>query len=230
MSVLADIQSLNPGKLLTFLIVDATAIDGGGIARFHYNMGTSGPLTWDGEEYALWPFACEGFARTSDQQPTPKLSVGNVDGSISLLCMSLDDLVGAKVTRIRTFAKYLDAVNFDSGNPDADPAQTLPEEVWYIERKASETVESVEFELSSPLDFGDVKLPRRQIIANHCPWAYRGVGCNYTGGPVADIDDNPTSDPALDRCGKRKTSCDMRDWPDGIKNFGGFIAAGLTRT
>lgn len=181
-------------------------------------------------EYAAWPITAEGFARTTDQQPQPKLLVGNVDGSISLLCVTFEDLVGAKLTRLRTFGKYLDAVNFPDGNPSADPSQEFPPEVWFIERKSAEVAEAVEFELASALDFAGVQLPRRQIIANNCPFQYRGAGCNYTGPAVADVNDNPTSDPALDRCGKRLGSCKLRQWPDDVLNYGGFPASGLMRT
>ena len=228
MTINADVQKLEPGALVVMYELDATSI-GGGILRFHANPH-DGSLFWQGQEYGLWPIHAEGFARTSDQQPQPKLSVGNVDGSISILCLSYEDLVGAKLTRIRTFAKYLDAVNFPEGNITADPTQEFPPEVWFIERKSGENDESVEFELSSALDFQGVKLPRRQIIANQCPWTYRGPYCNYLGPPVADILDQPTSDPALDACGKRYQSCKLRIWPDGILNYGGFLAAGLIRT
>jgi lambda family phage minor tail protein L len=115
-------------------------------------------------------------------------------------------------------------------NPTEDPTQEFPPEIWYVERKALVTQEVVEFELASPLDFADVKLPRRQIIANQCPWVYRGAYCNYVGPPVATELDEPTSDPSLDKCGKRIASCKLRLWPDGVLNFGGFPAAGLMRT
>ena len=226
MSVNEDIQTLEPGPRLTLWELDATHL-GGDIARFQSERDSS--IWWQGVEYHPWPITAEGFARTSDQQPTPKLLVGNVDRSITMLCQVYDDLVGAVITRRRTFEKYLDAVNFPEGNPTADPGQELGVETWFIERKAAETPEAVEFELSSALDFQGVKLPRRQIIANQCPFEYRGPLCNYTGPPVADEYDVPTTDPGLDRCGKRIGSCKLREWPDDVLNYGGFPAAGLVR-
>lgn len=103
----------------------------------------------------------EGFEKTAAQQPVPKLSVGNVNGGITAMCLAFQDLVGAKITIHRTFGKYLDAVNFPDGNPTADPTQEIPPEIWFIERKASEDNEVVQFELSSAMDFGGVMLPRR---------------------------------------------------------------------
>jgi lambda family phage minor tail protein L len=141
-----------------------------------------------------------------------------------VLCLSFDDMVGTTFIRRRTFEQYLD------GQPTADPTAEFAPEVWFVDRKVSETPEVVEFELASVLDFRGLRLPGRQIIANQCTFVYRGDGCAYMGPPVADALDNPTSDPALDRCGKRLSSCRMRLWPDGILNYGAFPAAGLVRT
>lgn len=228
MSIYSDVQTLDPGALLVFYELDSGSL-GGGMVRFHGMQGV-GNMTWQGQLYSAWPIDAEGFDRTTQQQPVPRLRVGNIDGSISLLCITYDDLVGAKLTRHRTFQKYLDAVNFPDGNPTADPTQEFPLDIWFIERKAAETREVVEFELASALDLNGVKLPRRQIIANHCPFEYRGPYCNYTGPAVADASDAPVSDMALDRCGKRLSSCKLRQWPDNILNYGGFPAAGLVRT
>ena len=173
----------------------------------------------------------EGFEKTAAQQPVPKLSVGNVNGGISAMCLAFQDLVGAKITIHRTFGKYLDAVNFPGGNPTADPTQEIPPEIWFIERKASEDNEVVQFELSNAMDFGGVMLPRRQIVANICPWVYRSAECGYTGGPVAKADDTPTNDPALDDCSHRVSGCRLRFGfdPAGLP-FGGMPAAALVRS
>jgi lambda family phage minor tail protein L len=232
MTLTADLQKLEPGGLLEFFDLDATSI-GGDFVRFH-GMRTDAVVVWQGNEYSPWPIQATGFARTSSQPALPKLAVGNVDLSISLLCAQYQDLVGAILTRRRTFIQYLDAVNFDDGNPTADPTQEFPEETWYIERKAEETPEQVVFELCSAMEFQGIMLPGRQIIANFCPWivigGYRGPYCGYTGGPVAKEDDTATSDSALDKCGGRLTSCKLRFGENGKLPYGGMPAAGLIRT
>lgn len=229
MTINADIQSLTPGAMVEFYELDATGI-GGGVLRFQCNPGDAQNIYWQGLEYSLWPIKAEGFALTSEQQPRPKVKVGNLNGSISYLCLLYDDLVGAKLTRRRTFVRYLDATNFPDGNPEADPTEEFSPEVWFVERKTAEVPEFCEFELVSPLDFQGVKLPRRQVIANQCTFVYRGPYCNYVGGPVATILNEPTTDPLLDDCSHNLTGCEMRDWPDDILNYGGFAAAGLLRT
>lgn len=232
MTVREDIQKLDPGTLVELFELDATAL-GGDVAFFHGHAHMQ-PIWWNGNQYSGWPIKAEGFARTGEQQPVPKLAVGNVNGSISALCIYFDDLVGAKLTMRQTFAKYLDAVNFPDGNPTADPTQEFPPEVWFIDRKSGESSDVVEFELASALDFNGVQLPRRQIIAGRCLWlsigGYRGPYCNYTGGPVAKADGTPTSNMAEDRCGGLVRDCKLRFGINDVLNFGGFPAAGLVRT
>lgn len=233
MKITADIQRLEPGALVELFELDATEIAGDTL-RFH-GYTQVGPIWWQGNEYSPWPIQAEGFARTGDgRQPTPTLSVGNIDGSIGALCLYLDDMVGAKVLRRRTLGRFLDAANFPDGNEEADPAEELPTEVWYIEQKTSETNEIVQFELASALDFNGVQLPRRQIVANVCMWlsigGYRGPQCGYTGGLMFDRDDNPVSDPTRDKCSGRLTSCKARHGAENPLPYGSFPAADLIRT
>lgn len=228
--ITADIQTLEPGAKVELFHLDATNIAGGVELRFH-GYQQAGTITWQGFAYTAWPIQAEGFAKTSEgQQPSPKLSVGNVDGSISSLCIQLDDLVGAKLTRHITLGKYLDAVNFPGGNPSADASQEFPPEIWFIEQKTAENNETVEFELTSALDFQGQQLPGRQIIANLCSFTYKGANCAYVPGPMFDANDQPVATAALDVCSKRLSGCKKRFGDTQVLNFGGFPAAGLIRT
>ena len=154
MSITADIQQLEPGHRIELFEVNCTEI-GGDALRFHGHLQSTS-IVWQGLEYKPWPIQAAGFERTSDaRQPAPTLTVGDINGTITALCVALDDLVGAKVIRRRTLAKYLDAVNFPNGNPTADPNEQWPPEQWRIEQKSDEQPGvQVEFTLSSPLDFG----------------------------------------------------------------------------
>jgi lambda family phage minor tail protein L len=229
MSLLYDIQTLEPGEKVELFELDATSISGD-ILRFHGYVRL-GSIWWRGEEYSQWPIKAEGFARTSQgQQPTPKLSVGNVDGTIGASCLYLDDFVGATVTRRTTLGKFLDALNFPGGNPSADPDEEFPPEIWFVEQKTSETSEVVEFELSSPLDFDGLQLPARLIIANLCSWEYRDSECSWTGVTFFDKNDLPVTSAELDRCGKRLSSCRCRFGQYAELPYGGFPAADLIRS
>jgi lambda family phage minor tail protein L len=233
MTVYADVQKLEPGAMVELFDTDMRPITGGGAGDvLHYHGYTQvGSIWWQGTEYKPWPIDAEGFVLSTDQPPVPKLSFGNVDGSITALCLAYQGLAGAIVKRHRTFGRYLDAANFPDGNPTADPTQEFPPDIWFIERKASETKEVVQFELSSALDFGQQQLPAGLIVANSCRWlargGYRGPYCGYTGGPVAKADDTPTTDPALDACGGRLSSCKLRFGENNQLPYGGFPAANL---
>jgi lambda family phage minor tail protein L len=221
--ITADVQLLEPGNLVELFEVDCTEM-GGDLLRFHAHL-QSGPIVWQGNTYSAWPISASGFERTgSATQPSPTITVGNVDGSISALCIALADLVGAKVKRHRTLVKYLD------GQPGADPTAEMPVELWVIEQKTGETNLQVEFTLSSVLDFSGRQLPARQVVATLCQWDYKGTECGWTGTTYFDKDNNPVADPNLDRCGKRLSSCKCRFGNFAPLSFGGFPSAGQSGT
>lgn len=234
-SIYADIQTLEPGAWVELFDLDARAITGGGagdILHFH-GYTQVGPIYWQGTTYEPWPVQAHGFELNTEQPPQPTFSAGNVNGRITALCLAYQDLVGAKLTRRRTLGKYLDAANFAGGNPTADPEQEISPDIWFLERRASEDNTQVTWELSNPMDFGGRQLPGRDIIANVCGWlikgGYRGPYCGYTGGPVADINDVPTSDPAQDACGGRLVSCGLRFGATNELPYGSFPAASLIK-
>lgn len=240
MTIISDVQLLEPGAKVTLYELDTTML-GGDLRRFH-GYRQQGNITWQGNVYIPWAIEESGFAKDgTNQQPTPTLSVGNigVDGSgnpiggvISALCILLDDLVRAKLTRHITLGQYLDAVNFPGGvNPSADPSQEFPPDIYFLEQKTAETSEVVTFQLSSALDFSGQQLPARQIINNSCSWirmgGYRGPYCNYSGTNKFDVNNNVVTDPSLDVCAGTLTACNLR-WGSGNEiTFGSFPAAGL---
>lgn len=227
MSITGDIQQLEPGKLIELYEVDCTLI-GGDMLRFHGHLQSTS-IFWQGNEYKPWPIQCAGFERTSDaQQPQPTLTVADISGTISALCVFLDDMAGAKVTRHRTLAKYLDASNFPDGNPTADPTAEMGIEIWRIEQKSDEQPGvQVEFTLSSPLDFGGQQLPSFQIIPI-CQFDYRGPYCGYTGSAYFDANDNPVDDPALDVCSLKTSGCECRFGVNNPLPFGGSLSDTVT--
>lgn len=228
MSINSDVQKLAPGEIIDLFILDTTEIGGDNVFRWCNFVNELGnDVVFDGDTYARFPIEATGFERTSDsKQPRPRLRAANVTGLIGALAKEVDDLVGAKLTRIRGFVKYLDAVNFSGGNNLADPNATFPNEVWYVDRKSSENGIFIEFELASSLDLSGVRLPRRQVVRDTCVWKYRGAECGYSGGPVAQADDTPTSVSSEDRCGKRISSCELRFGAGQPLPFGSFPGVG----
>lgn len=252
-SIASEVQNLSPSAIVELFDLDTTMYPGGSIFRFHAgtnNLG--GYVTWAGNQYVPMPVEADGFEwRGSGALPRPRIRVANVTGLLGAAIREMSDLIGCKVTRRRTFLKYLDAVNFPGGvNPTADQTAEFARDVFFVNRKSSESKVLVEFELASLLDVQGIKLPRRVVVPNVCPWQYRGSECGYTGGPVADKNDLPTSDPLLDQCGKRVDSCKLRFPKEVLKEqsatqptgrldssyvarvglpFGGFPGAGLLR-
>ena len=231
MPVKADIQKLATEALVQLFTLDATSL-GGTITRFF--AGTNeleANVVFNALTYAAMPIAVTGFEYNGKGKlPRPLMKVSNVDGLVGALVDAYDDLIGAKLTRRRTFVKYLDAVNFTGGvNPTADPTAIFPDDVYYVDRKSSHTKTLVELELASSFDIIGVKLPRRVMVQRVCLWTYRSAECSYVGGPVATIDDVPTTSSLLDVCGKHVESCKLRFGDNGVLPFGGFPGLGGVR-
>lgn len=191
-----EIQKLEPSAMIELFVLDATAL-GGDVFRFH--SGTNNLISnvvWQGETYVRFPVQIQGFEFNGRGQfPRPKLRVANVYSTITQIILNFNDLLGAKVTRKRTMAKFLDAVNFaGSVNPDADDTAEFPDDIYYVDRKSQENREVVEFELAASIDLAGVSLPRRQIIQNSCIWRYRGAECGYAGFPLWDQNDVEITD------------------------------------
>lgn len=229
--IASEIQKLAPSAVIELFVLDTTNI-GGDVYRFH--AGTNNlrqRLVWQGQIYEPFPVQVSGFEfNGSGQLPRPKLVVANVTGIITTLVLAYQDLLGAKLTRRRTLAKYLDAVNFPGGvNPTADTTAEFQDDVFFIDRKTLENRDVVEFELAAAFDVQGVSIPRRQIIQNVCPWKYRGSECGYTGTAYFNANDQTVASSALDVCGKRLASCKKRFGENSELPFGGFPAAGLIR-
>lgn len=231
MPISTDIQKLQPGAIVELFELDLTPF-GGDLLRFH--AGTNllrQNLVWQGNTYSAFPVMAAGFEFNGQgQQTRPTLRASNVAGAITALVLQYEDILGAKLTRRRTLAKYLDAVNFPGGvNPTADPTAEFPVDVFFVDRKSAETNEVVEFELAPAMDVTGVMLPRRQIIQNICAWRYRGAECGYTGTSYFNANDQPVGTLGQDVCGKRLTSCQARFGLYAELPFGAFPSAGLTR-
>ena len=178
--IFSSLQDINPSAIIElFTLQLSTALHGANtIYRFHAgsNLNANGKIVWAGIEYLRFPVQASGFAFQKGQLPRPKLMISNGTGLISAILLSVNeetvgnDLTGATVTRIRTLAKFIDAVNFADGtNATADPNTEFPQEIYSIDRKATETREIVEFELAAPTDLAGVRIPGRQATRSIFP-------------------------------------------------------------
>lgn len=225
-----EIQKLERSALIELFELDLTKFNRG-VLRFHAGTnGLDGDIVWQGYTYSRFPIQIQGFEKASGGAlPRPVASMSNIEGYMAAYARDCGYFLGAKIRRKRTFARFLDAVNFPGGNPEADPNQFIMDEVWVIDRKANETPALLEFELAASIDMVGSTLPRRQMIQSCCTWTYRSPTCGYAGGPVADENGLATADPNKDKCGKRLSDCKLR-FGTGILPYGGFPGCGLTRS
>ena len=185
----SELQKINPSSIIEMFKLELNTTMHGttDVYRFHagVNAKNNGDIIWAGNTYQRFPVEADGFEYTGNGQlPRPKIRISNIIGTITALLLTLPEgLEGAKVTRIRTLARYLDAVNFTGNvNPfgTPDPTAEFPQEIYYIDRKSLETRDLVEFELAAAFDLAGVKAPKRQCIANICQWQYKSSECGYS--------------------------------------------------
>jgi len=283
--IIQDIHGLELDSVIELFELDlstGTAPDSEAILRWHAGHNENlQEIIWQGNKYSAFPIEAEGFEFSGKGSiPRPTLTVANITSLLSAVLRSYEDLVGAKVTRKKTFAKYLDNYCYTDGYPVAgvctlesgsDPSlskddcldvnkngsvgtwtvysQTTCEaaagpgiwyvsvladdtahfsdEVWYIDRKAVETNTHLQFELTAAHDIHGVKLPARTVVANSCPWLYKGTECGYSGSTYWDINNNTVVSSSDDICSKTFTSCELR-FPESVESpFGGFPGASM---
>jgi len=180
--IITDLQKINPSAIIELFTLTTDATLHGSAQTYRFHNGTSlnanGDIIWAGNQYIKMPIQAEGFAFQKGQLPRPTLTVSNALGTITAILLNVNavttgnDLTGATVTRIRTLARYLDAVNFpDSTNPlgTPDPTAEFPQEIYKIDRKSSENREVVQFELAAVFDLAGIRAPKRQCTRTEFP-------------------------------------------------------------
>lgn len=158
-SINEDLQLLDVGDgYIELYQLDCTNI-GGEIYYFTNSRPIGNDLiSFGGQEYISLPIATSGYEHKQDgSQDRPILQVSNVNKVLLAAIIQLGDIVGAKLTRLRTLAKYLDSGSSPNG------AMTLPVDVHFISKKTSQDATMVQFELCTALERFAIKLPRRQI-------------------------------------------------------------------
>ena len=98
------------------------------VYRWHSGVAqnSQGELIFNGNTYSQMPIEAEGFDYKGSSQksslPRPTLRVSNLLSTVSTILAEINgvtphnDLIGAKVTRFRTMAKFISASNFSGQN------------------------------------------------------------------------------------------------------------------
>ena len=150
------------------------------------NMKNSGDIIWQSNTYTRMPCKAEGFKYSGKGKlPRPTISFSNLLGTITAIIqltnnatpLPFTDLAGAKITRRRTLARFLDEANFPSNvNPykvgSVDPTAEMPQEIYFIDRKVVENRDIVQFELVSTFDLIGIGAPKKLVTRED----FAGVG------------------------------------------------------
>lgn len=215
----------------------------GGNDVFYFTKGSrpnSPSIFFDGIEYLAIDINASGFGYDGGGAfPSPKLQVSNVTGLLTSLILTLKDLIGAKLTRIRTYEHYLD----DGATPD--PTQIFPIDIFTVEQKTAHNKVFIEWRLSSIVEQTDRQLPGRLILRDYCPFMYRQwvsgttfidvntvgskVTCPYTGTNYF-TENNVATTAQFDKCQKTLTACSKRFGSTNEIKFGGFPGVARERT
>tara|TARA_R100000406_G_scaffold51903_1_gene35287 strand:+ start:2796 stop:3374 length:579 start_codon:yes stop_codon:yes gene_type:complete len=181
-AIVSNLQKINPSSIIELftLTLDSTLHGASTVYRFHAGstLNNNGEIVWAGNTYQRFPIKAEGFAFQKGQLPRPTLTVSNALGTITAILLNVNsttsgnDLTGATVTRIRTLARFIDAVNFpENVNPYGTPDATaeFPQEIYKIDRKSAENREFVQFELAAVFDLAGIRAPKRQCTRAEFP-------------------------------------------------------------
>ena len=259
-AITGELQGINPTAIIELFQLELNADQHGVNQTYYFHNGTrqnsGNNLVFGGTTYIALPIEADGFAYSGQGSlPRPTLRVSNILSTITALLATLPNgLEGAKVTRLRTLARYIDDENFltktefittqnnyvlttqdgralgvilEEGNPYGTPDSTalFPLEVYYVDRKSTENRNLVEFELASKFDLAGIRAPKRQCISR-CQWVYRSAECGYTGTNYFDANDNPVVNTSEDVCGKKQSSCEARFGENNELPFGGYPGIG----
>ena len=229
----------------TFHEVDLYTLDcspfSGPILRFCNTKDTNGvDVKFNGIAYEAINFKAEGFSWDSTSMPRPRITVSVADNASALSDMFFNIVVGyrggqgAVLYRIETMDRYLD------GHEDGGTNTYLLSDRYLVDRVISMDKSAICWELITPLDLANLKLPSRQALVDVCSWIYRRYdkdtdnfeyskstcACPYAGSKYFDKFGKSCSK-AQDCCGHRLSDCVARFGKGAPLPYGGF--AGLAR-
>ena len=203
----SELQKINPSSIVELFQLELITAIHGSNTKYYFHNGTNtngnSNLIFNNIEYTKMPIEADGFEFNGKQTPRPRLRISNILGTFTTILLTLPQgLEGAKVTRIRTLARYVDNANFTGGqillengsnllledgfaidmdqgiNPfgTPDPTATFDEQIFIIDRKSTENRDIIEFELAATYDIAGVRLPKRQVL----PADFPGIGTFFS--------------------------------------------------
>lgn len=221
-ALIAATNSLDVGEEVELYEIDFNPAGFPFILTFTPSDGEGKSIWFRDNEYMPRPIMVSGFEKSSDDAPPePTLSLGNIDKLGNTLLKDYNDCLGAKVTRIVTYTRFLQKNDDGTANPTYDPYSMQLPEVWYVEQKVGNTPMVVTWRLRSVLDLYGKKVPARLVLKDVCMRAYRvwngtsfsyamKKACPYAGSAYFDRNGDATTDPSEDECSKDFKGCARR--------------------
>lgn len=227
MTFTAEARKLEPSALVSLFQLDTTSV-GGVILNFTNETSGGNIVSFGGVEFVPIPVVFKGMTvSTTGPLQTPTMSLANTDGVVQEFVNTWGNLTGCRLTRWRTFARFLD----DGAEPD--PSAFYGPDVFKIDRKSADTPEEISWELATLADAQGVYIGRT-IIRDVCMWQYRfydaGAGvfrynkaeCPYTGTRYFDANDVEVFSAAQDQPSRTRKCCTLRFGERAELPFGGF--------
>ena len=156
------VQEFSPGNLVELYVVDLIGV-GWRLTRWANARTSDTAITFDGDIYTPIAIEVDGFEWNGRGAiPTPTIRIFPSDG-IKAAMLAYGDFIGGKLTRIKTFSRFLD------GQPDANPEERFPDEIYFFEQKTAFNKNVVEWSLSSVLDQEGVIIPKVPFFKRYLP-------------------------------------------------------------
>lgn len=156
----SELFTLSHSAVIELFTLDLNPI-GTNVVRHYCNhvYSNGGSINFQGLTYEAIPIiSSDGWEKASSGTfASPTIKISNLFGQISELILEFDGLRGAKSTRLKVLAKYLD------GQPTAANV-VESRDIYYISRYSENDV-MVSFYLSHPLERLGLYLPRRRLIS-----------------------------------------------------------------
>lgn len=168
-TLIEELQALEGSSpLIELYTLDCTPLGGVVVHFANTEASSGGNVSFGGVSYTPIPLQTSGWEFTSTgTQPNPTITVSNVSRQLLAYTITLGDLVGARLTKIVTVAKFLD----DGASPD--PSQFLGPEIYVIDQKTSHTNQFITWQLVGVLNQVNSYLPRRQVLRKDFPGVSR---------------------------------------------------------
>jgi len=217
--IASDVQKSATDAWTELFTLDLSPLRGGYRYFTAATTEAGGQVYYGGQAYEALPLATRNFKLSSKETSEPEIEVSNIQGTLAADMAAYKNFIGAKLTRKRTFRKYLD----DGSAPDS---AAYVRDKWIVNYIKNRDKQSITWALRSPLT-QKIMIPKRLVVRDTCTLVYRYYyngdfvyvapadgGCPYAGASYWKQDGTPTENPAEDQCGFKVEDCELR-FPTG---------------